>query len=127
MKKILSILTIASCAVAFSSCSDFLDQTSESEQTTENTFNSEYYTGQVINKIYGEPTQDRTYSQDCAFIYCLNSDIKLVDGLGNDATNSASERVNMNDNANSGWSKLSGSWDAMFGAVEDCNLAIEGI
>lgn len=127
MKKILSILTIASCAVAFSSCSDFLDQTSESEQTTENTFNSEYYTGQVINKIYGDLTQDRTYSQDFAFIYCLNSDIELVDGLGNDATNSASERGNMNYNASSGWSKLSGSWDAMFGAVEDCNLAIEGI
>lgn len=114
-------------ALAMSSCSDFLDQTSPSEQGTEQVYNSLYYTELAINKLYGGLTQDRTYSQDLAIVWNLNSDCELVDGLGDNAYNTSSERGNMNYNADPGWSKISGVWDALYGVIENANLAIDGI
>lgn len=113
--------------LAMSSCSDFLDQSSPSEQGTEQVYNSLYYTELAINKLYGGLTQDRTYSQDLAIVWNLNSDCELVDGLGDNAYNTSSERGNMNYNADPGWSKISGVWDALYGVVENANLAIDGI
>lgn len=114
-------------ATALVSCSDFLDQKSDSELDNTNVYSSTYYTGLRINKIYGGLTQDRTYSQDLAIVWNLNSDIELVDGLGADATNATSERGNMNYNADPSWSKISGVWDALYGVIEDANDAIDGI
>lgn len=128
MKKIFSTTAaVVAGAFAMSSCSDFLDQTSPSEQETEQVYNSEYYTELTINKLYGGLTQDRTYSQDLAIVWNLNSDCELVDGLGDNATNTSSERGNMNYNADPGWSKISGVWDALYGIIENANLSIEGI
>ena len=112
--------------LALSSCSDFLDQKSASELDTENTYNSEYYTSTFINKIYGGLTQDRTYSQDMAFIYLMNSDVELVDGLGANAT-LISERGFCNYNTTPAYAKLADLWTAMYGVIENCNLAIDGI
>ena len=50
MKKILSIITLSASILAMSSCSDFLDQKSPSEQTDETVWNSVYYTGTRVNK-----------------------------------------------------------------------------
>lgn len=127
MKKIFSVALLAASVAAFSSCSDFLDQKSKSEISNSGVYSSAYYTGLRINKIYGGLTQDRTYSQDLAIVWNLNSDVELVDGLGDDATNTGSERGNMNYNMNPGWSKISGVWDAIYGVIEDANDAIEGI
>lgn len=80
------------------SCSDFLDQRSPSELTEETVFNSIYYANNVLNKVYGSLTNDQTYSQYFAFVWCLNSDYELVDGFGADASNTSSERGNMNYN-----------------------------
>lgn len=127
MKKIFSIITLAAGIVGMSSCSDFLDQTSPSEQNDETVWNSTYYTGLRVNKVYGGLGQDRTYSQDLAIVLHMNSDIELVDGLGNDATNTASERGGMNYNLVPGWSRLADVWTAMYGVIEDANLNITGI
>lgn len=129
MKKILSICTIAVAAVTLSSCSDFLEQESPSEQNTNTVFNSEYYTSIALNKVYGDLCQDRTYSQDMAFIYNLNSDVDFVDGFGDNAT-ASSERGYMNYNATpsgSYSSKMASMWTAMYGTIEDANLVIDGI
>ena len=40
--------------------------------------------------------QDRTYAQDLSIVWNLNSDCELIDGLGSNATNTSSERGNMN-------------------------------
>ena len=127
MKKIFSIVTLAAGIAGLSSCSDFLDQTSPSEQTVESVWNSTYYTGLRVNKVYGGLGQDRTYSQDLAIVWNMNSDIELVDGLGNDASNTSSERGNMNYNLSPGWSKIADMWTAMYGVIEDANQNIEGI
>jgi len=128
MKKIFSTTAAAvASAIVMSSCSDFLDQSSESEQEKEQVFNSVYYTELTINKLYGGLTEDRTYSQDLAIVWNLNSDCELVNGLGDNATNTSSERGNMNYNASPGWSKISDVWDKLYGVIENANLSIEGI
>lgn len=127
MKKIFSILAFAVGAVALTSCSDFLDQKSESELDSESAYNSTYYTSLRVNKIYGGLTQDATYSQYLPIIWCLNTDTELVDGLGDDASNTGSERGNMNYNMVPGWNRLPSVWTALYGVIEDCNLVIEGV
>lgn len=127
MKKIFSIIALSAGVLAATSCQDFLDQTSESELNSQKVYSSTYYTGLRVNKIYGGLTQDRTYSQDLAIVWNLNSDIELVDGLGDDATNTTSERGNMNYNISPAWSKISGVWDAIYGVIEDANLVVDGI
>lgn len=126
MKKSFFACAAALGILAFSACSDFLEQNSASELETDNVYNSEYYTGAFINKIYGGLTQDRTYSQDMAFIYLMNSDVELVDGLGANAT-LISERGFCNYNTTPAYAKLADLWTAMYGVIENCNLAIDGI
>ncbi len=127
MKKIYFLTVAAAGMLTLSSCSDFLDQQSESELVTETVYENVYYTGQQINKIYGQLTNDRTYSQDFAFIYNSGSDIELVDGLGDNAYNGTSERGALNYYVSTAWSKLANSWTYMYNVVEQANLAIDGI
>lgn len=127
MKKIYFLTVAAAGMLILGSCSDFLDQQSESELTTEAVYENVYYTGQQINKIYGQLTNDRTYSQDFAFIYNSGSDIELVDGLGDNAYTGTSERGALNYCPSTAWSKLANSWTYMYNVVEQANLAIDGI
>ena len=106
MKNIVKIFVLATGALTVSACSDFLEQNSPSDLTSETISQSSYYTGLTVNKIYGDLTNDITYSQAIPIIWGLNSDCELVDGLGDDAVNPTSERGNMNFNANPAWSKL---------------------
>ena len=73
MNKILYAFALAG-VLGLSSCSDFLDQTSPSEMTAENTYASPYYTNLRVNKLYGGMGQDRTYAQDLSIVWNLNSD-----------------------------------------------------
>ena len=127
MKKIFSIITIAVGALlGTTSCSDFLDQQSPSEHTDADVWESTYYTGLRINKLYGAMGQDRTYSQDLAIVWNMNSDVELVDGLGTNAT-AVSERGAMNYNMDPGWTKINDLWTAMYGIIEDANVNITNI
>ena len=127
MKKIFSIITIAVGALfTTTSCTDFLDQQSPSEHTDADVWESTYYTGLRVNKLYGAMGQDRTYSQDLAIVWNMNSDVELVDGLGTNAT-AVSERGAMNYNMNPGWTKINDLWTAMYGIIEDANVNIANI
>lgn len=127
MKKILSVFALATGLATLSSCSDFLDQQSPSEQNNESVYQSVYYTGLRLNKIYGDLTYDETYSQYMGIVWNTNSDIELIDGLGSDATNTSSERGNMNYNQDPGWSKIAKLWDRAYGTIEDANDVVAGI
>lgn len=127
MKKIFYVCALAAGIATLTSCSDFLDQESPSENNQETTYGSEYYTSLRVNKIYGGLTQDQTYSQYMNIVWGLNSDIELVDGLGSNASNTGSERGNMNYNASPGWSRISALWDRAYGVIEDCNDVVEGV
>ena len=63
MKNIAKALTLTIGLLGTTACSDFLDQTSPSELTTETISQSTYYTGLAVNKIYGGLLKDETYSQ----------------------------------------------------------------
>ena len=125
--KIYKTLFLGLGFVALSSCSDFLNQTSPSELDNESTFNNAYYAELALNKVYGSLTQDQTYSNFLPIIAGTNTDCELIDGLGTDASNTSSERGNMNYNANPGWAQLSKVWDAMYGVIENANLVVDGI
>lgn len=128
MNKIYPIAALAAGLVGLAGCDDFLDQNSESELNTETVYNSVYYTGLRVNKVYGLLGQDQTYSQVLSIVAPTNSDCELIDGLGTNAT-AASERGAMNYNAGpSTWEKgQNRPWVALYGIIEDCNLNIEGI
>lgn len=128
MKKIYSIVAIATAALCMMSCSDFLDQRSESEQSTETTYESPYYTGLVINKIYGLLSRDYTYSQVIPIIWGANTDTELIDGLGPTGVETASERGVMNYRmSETFWSRIGDWWKDYYDIIEYTNLAIEGI
>ena len=129
MKNIFKKILIGAATVGvMTSCSDFLDQTSPSEMTEENVFNSVYYANNVLNKVYGSLTLDQTYSQYFSIVWNLNSDYELVDGFGSgDSNNSSHERGNMNYNQNPGWANLARAWDNMFSAIEYANIIVNGI
>lgn len=126
MKKILSLMALT-CAFGMSSCSDFLDQKSPSEMDGGVVYESEYYTGLRVNKLYGALAQDRTYSQDIPIKWGSNTDCELVDGLGQNAYNSTHYRGVGNYNVDPGFPALNGSWTAMYGIIEDANLNIKNI
>lgn len=125
--KIYKTLFVGLGLTVLSSCSDFLDQTSPSELDNNSTFNNAYYAELALNKVYGSLTQDQTYSNFMPIIAGTNTDCELIDGLGADASNTSSERGNMNYNANPGWAQLSKVWDAMYGVIENANLVVDGI
>lgn len=119
-------MALSAGLLGFASCSDFLDQDSPSDMSSTTVYNSTYYTSLRVNKIYGGLGQDRTYSQDFITKANINSDIELVDGLGNDAYLS-NERGVCNYNFSAGWSTIADEWTAMYGIIEDANDVIEGV
>lgn len=129
MKHIARAFLFSMGLMAFtSSCSDFLDQKSPSELDKESVYESVYYTSTAVNKLYGLMTEDATYSQYIPIIWGLNSDCELVDASRvADFTNGASERGNMNYNADPGWSRISNVWDTLYEIVENANNVIEGV
>lgn len=127
MKKIFNNILLGASILATAGCSDFLDQKSPSDLDGEAVFNSAYYAELLLNEGYGSLTLDATYSQYIPIVWGLNTDCELVDGLGNDATNTASERGNMNYNSNPGWGNLSSVWNAMFSIIETTNTVVEGV
>ena len=126
---IIKTLFLSGLVLSTASCEDFLDQTSESEHTPENVWNSPYYSELVLNRAYGALTEDGTYAQVMAFTTSLNTDIELVDaGDAASYTNQGSERSYMNYNAIAGgWSKAQQAWDKSYIAIEYCNNVIDGV
>lgn len=128
MKKIISTFALSLGMLSMVSCSDFLDQQSPSELNKETVYNSTYYTGLRINKIYGGLEDDRTYAQDFAIVMGLNTDCELIDALdANNVHSTANYRGVMNYNATPGFTNLDKVWTNMYKVIEDANLCIEGI
>jgi len=127
MKKILNIFAVAAVALTMVSCSDFLEQTSESQQSTETTYESPYYTSLVVNKIYGLLSRDYTYSQVIPIIWGANTDTELIDGLGT-GVETATERGVMNYRmSETFWSRIGDWWKDYYDVIEYCNLVVDGV
>lgn len=128
MKKIISTFALSLGLLSMVSCSDFLDQNSPSELNKETVYNSTYYTGLRINKIYGGLASDRTYAQDFSIVMGLNTDCELIDALdANGVHSTGNYRGVMNYNVDPGFNNLDKVWTDMFKIIEDANLCIEGI
>lgn len=126
MKKIFKTLTLAAGVFAMASCSDFLDQTSPTEKTPEQAFNTPETTNQVVSTMYGLMT-DATYGQYIPIIFGTNTDCELVDGLGTESMNTTNERGNMNYNFDYSWKTLDAAWQGIYKIVNYSNLVIDGV
>ena len=126
-KNIFKALFISGLVLSATSCSDFLDQTSPSEHTPDAIATSPYYTSLVLNKVYGELTEEGLYGQLMAITLGANSDIELVDGQDASTviqTNSERGVCNFNMVAGS-WSKIQTTWDKLYEGIEYSNNVIE--
>ncbi len=128
MKNIVKAWTLAGAVglVAFTSCGDFLDQSSPSEMFPGTVYNSEGYTQQALNRVYAGLVLDHTYGCRVPLNFAMNNDIELVDALDQATTTANSERGLCNYNAPN-WDRLSTHWSEMFEIIENANLVIEGI
>ena len=106
---IIKSILMGGLIIGATSCNDFLDQTSPSEHDRTDVFDSPYYTGLALNKVYGQLTEDAAYAQVMAFTVTANSDCEIIDGIDASASSqTSSERGVMNYNAVAGgWSKIS--------------------
>jgi len=128
MKNIYNSLILGVGVLAATSCSDFLDQTSPSEITTITACESVENANLILNKVYGELTKGETYTQYVSMHWATNSDIELIDGLGeSNATNTTSERGNMNYNASPDWANLAKGWNEMYFTIEYANMLVDEI
>ncbi len=128
---IIKAFLLGGVLVGATSCEDFLDQTSLSEHTEENIFSSPYYVNLELNKVYGEMTEDETYSNLMGFTVTANTDCELIDASKSATSNTFydnSERGAMNYNAQAdGWSKLPTAWQKMYVGIEYCNRLVENV
>lgn len=121
---------LAMGAMTFTSCSDFLDQKSESELSGENVYNNEYFTGLRINNLYGLLTTDRTYSQDMSVTFGCNTDVECVDGNYKAGTHDAASYRGWGNYYNASFAtdkKSYDMWNEFYGIIEQCNLIIDGV
>lgn len=125
--KIKAMIFVGVGLMAFSSCSDFLDQKSPSEMFPEVVFGSEQYTAQSVNLIYSGLTVDHTYGCRIPLNFATNTDCELVDAITDETTKQATERGLGNYMPSSSWNKLPQNWTKMYEMIENANLVIEGI
>lgn len=128
---IIKIMLLGGVLMGATSCNDFLDQTSPSEHTEENIFNSIYYTGTVLNKAYGQLTHgDGAYTQVMAITTTAGTDCEIIDvdaSKPNSFTDTSERGLFNYSGVAGGWSKILQAWDALYSDIEYCNRIIDGI
>ena len=127
MKKIIEILIIGMGIWGLTSCSDFLDQSSPSEMTSGTVFKSVTYAQEALNKVYADLVIDHTYGCRIPLNFSMNTDIELVDYLGNEPASNINERGLCNYYASAGWNRMDSNWETLYAIIENANEAIEGI
>lgn len=127
MKNKFLIAILAVLTLGFASCTDFLEQTSDSEYTSDVVFSTPAYTNSAIMGIYSVMTLDEMYSSRMALMYSENSDIEIV-GADRNSFNQQGNRGISNYTATPSWAgHLDRTWKALYKAIERANLAIAEI
>lgn len=127
MKRKLIFLFLVTGMIICSSCSDFLDTESPSEQTPQTTFENEGMTRSAIMGIYSQMCNTYVYGQKMSVNWQGVSDIELASGYSTDAslktasgdTPAANYWCNSNNNTI--------IWKEIFKFVELASTAVEGI
>ncbi|MGL5015661.1 MAG: RagB/SusD family nutrient uptake outer membrane protein [Bacteroidales bacterium] len=126
MKKI-AFIALASLALSTSSCSDFLDTTTNSEFTTDIVFSNPAYTKLSIMGIYSLMTTDELYSSRLSTMFGYNTDIEVV-GADQNSFSQVGNRGLSNYLANPSYSgHLERVWTMLYKGIERANLAIAEI
>lgn len=115
---------IVALVILFTSCNDFLDTKSPSQQSTENVFKSTFFAEAAIDGLYSLLTDPTVYGQKISTNWPTNSDIEFA-GLNTTTYKSANDAGTSNyySSKNSSTTK----WDVLYRLVEMSTTAVEGI
>ncbi|WP_308589631.1 RagB/SusD family nutrient uptake outer membrane protein, partial [uncultured Prevotella sp.] len=131
MKNIIKTIVFGGAAlVAFSSCSDFLDQKSPSDTDASNVWQSTYYTQNVLNKAYGLLCEDYTYSQVLCYTFMTNSDVEFANAYGESNAKAEGKGRDLNNyyaDNDASFAKTRDAWDHIYESIEYCNNIITGL
>ena len=131
MKNIIKTIVFGGAAlVAFSSCSDFLDQKSPSDTDASNVWQSTYYTQNVLNKAYGLLCEDYTYSQVFCYTFMTNSDVEFANAYGESNAKAEGKGRDLNNyyaDNDASFAKTRDAWDHIYESIEYCNNIITGL
>ncbi|PXV63600.1 putative outer membrane starch-binding protein [Dysgonomonas alginatilytica] len=123
MRKLIYIY-IAAFSLVFSSCSDFLETSSDSKMTDETIYTSVYYTESAVKGIYDRIADAQMYAQRLSINWSTNNDIEFV-GADESSYNQNTNRGASNYYATSGNATL--IWTRIYQMIERSNLVIQGI
>lgn len=128
-KNIKNVLIGCALIMSTTACSDFLgsDAKSPSDFTPDIVYESLSFSREALNQVYSGLVLDHTYGARFPLNFSLNSDIELVDALGETAVTEPNERGLGNYNPTSSWGRLDDNWKASFAIIEDANNVIEGL
>lgn len=124
MKKIIYYIAIVASSLAFSSCNDFLETSSDSKMTEETIFKSPYYTESAVLGLYDRIADAQMYAQRVSLNWSTNNDIEFV----------GADEKSYNQNSNRGVSNYYASadnsvliWTRIYQLIERANLVVAGI
>lgn len=124
MKKYKSIILLFGC-LFMTSCSDFLDTESLSEQTGEVIYENEGMTRSAIMGIYSQLCDTYVYGQKMSVNWQGVSDIELASGYQNDPSVSGADNGIANYWCN--WYLENTKWEGIFKMAELASTAVDGL
>lgn len=123
MKKLLLYAAVALFAGSATSCSDFLETSSQSQQTDEVVFANPAFVQNALMGVYSQLTLDQTYSSRMSMFYVTNTDIEATSITATDYKNDDRRGIS-NGFATTANSDLSKSWVEIYRGIERANLII---
>ena len=119
-------MILAVSALVLSSCSDYLDTESPSQQTSQVIFENEGMARSAIMDIYGNLTGTYVYGQKMSVNWQGVSDIELASGYNSDPSKELTSDTGAA-NFYSDWYNHTVQWKDIFAMAERASTAVEGI
>jgi starch-binding outer membrane protein, SusD/RagB family len=123
MRKLYISVALAFIMGGLSSCSDFLETSSQSQQTEEVVFANPAFVQNALMGVYSQLTLDQTYSSRMSMFYVTNTDIEATSFTATDYKND-DRRGQSNGFATPANSDLGKSWTEIYRGIERANLII---
>ena len=122
----MSFLLLAPCSLLLTSCSDFLDTESPSQQTSQVIFENEGMARSAIMGVYSDLAGTYVYGQKMSVNWQGVSDIELASGYNNDPSKELTSDTGAA-NFYSDWYNHTIQWQYIFKMAERASTAVEGI
>lgn len=125
-RKIYTVSAILGLTLTLSSCSDYLDTESPSQQTSEVIYENEGMTRSAIMGVYSDLADTYVYGQKMSVNWQGNDDIEMASGYNSDPSKELTSDTGAA-NFYSDWYNHTVQWSALFKMAERASTAVEGI